>query len=139
MQTTSCTYTNRGITTRIQAVGDGIIRITRTRRSAFLNGTGPAAVLSDPIPATLEERDSAALFTAGEVTVRADKTTGALSFLAAEDTLLLREPDRRPCLMTEKPVLLHRYDRDAKVTESASVDGARASAAAAEVYEDRIA
>jgi len=139
MQTTSCTYTNRGITTRIQAVGDGIIRITRTRRSAFLNGTGPAAVLSDPIPATLEETDSAALFTAGEVTVRADKTTGALSFLAADGTLLLREPDRRPCLMTEKPVLLHRYDRDAKVTESASVDGARASAAAAEVYEDRIA
>ena len=136
---TTCQYTHKGVITRITAAAEGIFRITRTRRADFLNQTGPAVVLHDAVDCPLIESGEGISFTAGSVTVRVNKQTGALSFHNAEGVLLLREPDRRPFLLEEKPVLIHRYDKDAKITESASVDGARASATASEVYTDRTA
>lgn len=138
---TTCQYTHKGVTTRITAAAEGIIRVTRTRRADFLEATGPAVVLHGTVEAQLTDAPDTAEFSTPAVTVRVNKQTGALSFYGADGALLLREPDKRPFLLEEKPVLLHRYDKDAKVTESASVDGARATATAtaSEVYQDRTA
>nr|MBR4281532.1 DUF5110 domain-containing protein [Clostridia bacterium] len=136
---TACQYARKGVVTRIAAAAEGILRITRTRRTDFLGQTGPAVVLHSAADCPLIETAQSITFTAGSVTVRVNKLTGALSFLDAQGSLLLREPDRRPFLLEEKPVLIHRYDKDAKITESASVDGARASATASEVCTDRTA
>ena len=139
MSVTSYYYMHRGVRTRITAVAEGILRITRTRREEFLDKPSDAVVLRSAIPGALAETETEARFTAGSVTAVVDKSTGALHFVDERGDLLLREPERRPCLLAEKPVFLHRYEKDAQITESASVDGARASAEAAEVYQDRTA
>lgn len=139
MKISSYIYEHRGVRTRIQAAADGILRITRTRRAEFLCRPSDAVVLSAPILGSLTETVQEARFSAGALTAVVNKATGALRFEDDSGHLLLREPERRPCLLVEKPVYLHRYDKDAKVTQSSSVDGARASAEAAEVYLDRTA
>ena len=139
MSVTSYCYEHRGVRTRITAMAEGILRITRTRREEFLDKDTAAVVLHGAIPGALAENAAEARFTAGAVTAVVDKSTGAIRFVDEQGNLLLREPDRRPCLLAEKPVFLHRYEKDAQITESASVDGARASAEAAEVHQDRIA
>ncbi len=132
-------YICKGVTTRITAAAEGVLRITRTRRDSFLTSESPAVVYTGTFEGQLAETEAAASFTAGTVTVQVDKATGALSFRDQEGRLLLREPDKRPFLLQEKPVYLHRYDRDSEVVESASVDGARAHAKAAEILQDRTA
>ena len=139
MKISSYIYEHHGIHTRLQAYGEGILRITRTRRKEFLDKPSDAVVLQTPILGELTETNLEARFTTGSVTAVINKDSGALRFVDTQGHVLLREPDRRPFLLVEKPVYLHRYDRNTKVTESASVDGARASAEAAEVYLDRTA
>lgn len=139
MKISSYIYEHRGVRTRIQAAADGILRITRTRRAEFLCRPSDAVVLAAPILGSLTETVQEARFSTGELTAVVNKATGALRFEDDSGHLLLREPDRRPCLLVEKPVYLHRYNKDAKVTQSASVDGARASAEATKVYLDRTA
>ena len=134
---TSYCYAHKGVITRITAPAEGILRITRTRRADFLEGTGPAAILRSTLDCPLTESEEEMIFTAGQVFVRVNRQTGVLSFHDKDGRLLLREPEKRPVLLEEKPVLRCRYGKDAKITESASVDGARASAIASEVYEDR--
>ena len=132
-------YTHKDVITRITAVDSGILRITRTRRNEFLQGESPAVVLRNSVEGQLTMQENQTVFSTGRVTVQISKTTGALSFFDAAGHLLLREPDRRPFLLQEKPVFLHRYDQAAKVTESSGVDGVRAHADAAEIDQDRTA
>ena len=78
---TTCQYAHKGVITRITAAAEGILRITRTRRADFLGQTGPAVVLHDAVDCPLIESGEGISFTAGPVTVRVNKRTGALSFL----------------------------------------------------------
>lgn len=131
------TYAHKGITTRIAALGDGLIRVTRTRREAFLERVSPVVVCTEQAEGTLEESAEELTFRTALLTLRVNRRTGAIRFCDAGGTLLLREPDRRPHLLAEKAVYLHQYDADGRVTEGMSVDGVRARAEAAEVREDR--
>ena len=132
-------YTHRGVTTRLTAVADGIIRATRTGRDAFGDKASAVVVCPADGMGALTETDAEIRFTVGPVTVRIAKQTGAACFENAHGEVLLREPDRRPHLLAETPVYLHRYDRHSQVAEGSSVDGARASATASEVVLDRVA
>ena len=131
------TYAHRGVTTRIAALGDGLLRITRTRRETFLDRVSPVVVCTDEGMGTLDEAPDELIFATPLLSVRVNRKTGALCFLDAQGALLLREPDRRPFLLQEKPVYVHRYDDAGQVTEGMSVDGVRARAEAAEIRVDR--
>lgn len=132
-------YTHHGVTTRLTAVADGIIRVTRTLRDTFLDKASVVVVCPEEGNGQLTKTDAEIRFTVGAVTVRIAKETGAARFENARGETLLREPDRRPHLLTETPVYLHKYDQRSQVTAGSSVDGARASAEASETVLDRTA
>ena len=138
MQKPSCTYFHQGVTTRLACLGSGILRVTRTRRDAFMQTVSPAVVLTEPAMGRVHETEDTLTFTAGTVTAEVCKASGSLRLLDPDGQVLLREPEKRPCLLVEKPVMLHRYERDGQATERQSVDGVRASAQAAGVYQDRV-
>ena len=132
-------YEHNRVLTRVRAVADGVIRITRTRREDFLPSDSAAVIYRGQMAGSLAESETNIRFEAGCVTVSANKKTGALTFLNASGEVLLREPDKKPFLLQDKPVYLHRYDDSAQVKTSSSVDGARASADATETFLDRTA
>ena len=130
---------HEGIVTRLQAKADGIIRVTRTRREDFLNAESPVVVWDGQGSGLLSETEHDTSFHVGGINVLYSKDTGALTFADDQGAVLLREPDRRPVLLVEKPVYINRFDDDAKVTEGVSVDGVRAWAEPAHTYVDRMA
>ena len=132
-------YTTDGVLTRIAFAAEGIVRVTRTRREAFLNGESAVVVLRDGMDGALEQCDTGTVFSCDPLKVCVDRRTGALSFFNRRGDLLLKEPDRRPFQLTEKPVFLNRYDSEAEVEEAGSVDGVRAYAKPTVTYQDRVA
>ena len=126
------------VQTRLRAVSEGILRVTHTRRAQFLTNVSPAVICTGNYEGELRETEETVFFTAGPVTAGYSKASGALSFYDAEGRLLLREPDRRPHILVEKPVMRNRFE-NSTVVESQSVDGARASAEPSETYQDRTA
>ncbi len=80
---------HQGITTRLRAMADGVIRVTHTRRDAFLDATSALVVCGDTVAAAVRETEDAICFTAGAVTVSFSRETGALSFLNSEGRVLL--------------------------------------------------
>ena len=132
-------YTAAGVTTRVTAPAAGILRITHTKRDHFLPDESPVVVLRDRIDGALMEEGGAAVFTAGGLRVRVDPISGAIAIETEDGKPLLREPDRRPHTLVEKPVVRYRYDPDAPVEEYQSIDGVRARVKASESYVDRTA
>ena len=135
----SYVFENDGVFTRLTAPAAGILRVTRTKRETFSDRASDITVLRGALDGSLREDAETAVFSAGGLTVRVNRASGALSFLGPDGTLLLREPDRRPCLLEEKPVLRYVYDENTVVRESRGVDGIRARAEGAQVVEDRTA
>ena len=131
------TYTCRGITTRISALGDGLIRVTRTRREAFLERVSPVVVCTERAEGTLQESPEEMTFSTALLTLHVNRQSGAIRFCNPQGQTLLREPDRRAHLLQEKPVYRYVYDAAGRVTQGQSVDGVRARAEAAEIVEDR--
>ena len=132
-------YQHRGIQTRLMAIEPGIIRVTHTRRETFLENHSLSVICQSTTEGRLREEAHQALFTVGELTAEVSLTTGALTLRNAAGEILLREPDRRPHLLEEKPVILNAYDESSKVEEGLSVDGARAWAKPSRTWQDRTA
>ena len=139
MQTNEHIYEHGGIRTRLTAVAEGILRITRTRRAAFLEESSPSVVCRGPISAQLTVGEDTVLFAAGGIVAEVSRQSGAITFRSAAGQVLLREPERRPCLLEEIPVFVHEYDADSHVEEGQSVDGARAWASPARTRQHRTA
>ena len=66
-QTSAYTYEHRGIRTRLTAVAEGVLRITRTRRDAFLDMESPAVVCRSTIPMEVTEAGETSLLTLGQL------------------------------------------------------------------------
>ncbi len=128
-----------GMHTRITAIADGIIRITHTLQPDFRPGHGPCVTDTTPFAAGVSESDSEYSLTAGCVTLRLSKATGAISLWNPEGQLLLREPDRRPRVLEEKPVYINHFSDGDAVREGQGADGARAWATPSETRLDRMA
>ena len=62
MQTNEHIYEHGGIRTRLTAVAEGILRITRTRRAAFLEESSPSVVCRGTISAQLTGGEDTVLF-----------------------------------------------------------------------------
>lgn len=127
-----------GVYTRLCAVRSGVIRVTHTRREAFLNRQGPSVICMDRMQAEIHETDRVVCLGAGSIMVQASRQSGALTFRNAAGEVLLREPDKRPHTLQEKPVYLHSYE-GAQVKQGHSVDGARAWAEPSKTWLDRTA
>ena len=85
------TYAHQGMITRISALDDGLIRITRTRREIFLDHISPVVVCRERIQGMLDESPEEMVFSTSLVTVRINRQTGAAGFYDAQGKLLLRD------------------------------------------------
>ena len=137
-ETREIIYERQGILTRLQAIADGIIRVTRTGGTAFRPTVGAAVVPRTEIPSVLSEHREERTLRAGGITARVHEESGAISFFDREGNLLLREPERQPCEMEAVPVFRHEYG-DAPAEERQSADGVRASAEPLRTVQDRTA
>ena len=122
---------------RIAALACGAVRVTRTMRESFLDTESPVVVSAAPGTCVVTETAGAYLADCGSLTVRVDKQTGSAAFLDGAGNTLLRERQKQPCVLEEKPVMVNRFSQEAKIQYSQSVDGVRASADDYETYEDR--
>lgn len=48
----------------------------------------------------------------GDVVARVDAKSGAISFLSSDGKVYLREDEKRPCVLEEKPVMIHHFRED---------------------------
>ncbi len=122
---------------RISALACGAVRITRTLRDAFLASESPVVVSAAPGTCSVTETGSAYLADCGNIRVRVAKETGSIAFLDKSGSVILREQEKRPCMLEEKPVMVNRFSRDAQIRYSESIDGIRASADDYETFEAR--
>ncbi len=122
---------------RVASLSCGAVRITRTLRDAFLDSESPVVVSAAPGTCCVTETASEYLADCGNVRVRVAKETGSIAFLDKSGSVILREQEKRPCVLEEKPVMVNRFSRDAQIRYSESVDGVRASADDYETFEAR--
>ena len=124
MQKTSAIYsTVNGVTTRVQAVADGIFRVTHTRRPDFLTERGDVVIYDGAAEGELIQERGAVCFRVGLLEARIDERSGAVSILGPGGTPLLREPDKRPRVLVEKPVYRYRFDPNAPFKTTQGNDG----------------
>lgn len=122
---------------RLCPLQDGAVRVTRTRRDAFLPDSREIIVNAVPGACGVTETEAAFFVHCGQTTARVNRQSGAVTFLDSQEMPLLAEDPARPCVMEEKPVLLNRFGDDGSLSCTDSVDGVRASADVCETYEDR--
>ena len=122
---------------RLIPQGDGIIRVTRDLTGAF-RGCGVSAVCGKPDGTWKRSSDGEGeIFTLPGFSVRAGREDGALTFLREDGSVMLRERPGKPAELTATEIEVNEFDSGAAVTETSSVDGARASAAPARRRTDR--
>ncbi len=124
---------------RLTALEGGAVRVTRTARDAFLDASSDIIVGAKSVCYTLSEADGRLCMDCGDTIVEIGLEKGNLFFFNRDHTLLLKEYEKQPYVLVEKPVYRNRFSNDAQVTHTQSVDGIRASAEACETYEDRVA
>lgn len=122
---------------RLEAVRLGCFRITQTRGNDFLLKNEPM-ILRAKAQAHLAIRETEETYSVSTslFSARLQRKTGALSYVAADGTVLLREPEKEGRILRDIVVQRYRYDLGAKVVEHQSVDGLRVTAAG-EPYTDR--
>ena len=116
---------------RLISQGNGVIRVTRDLTGAF-RGCGVSAVCAKPEGTWKRSSDEKGeIFTLPGFSVRAGREDGALTFLREDGSVLLREQPGKPAELAPAEIVINEFDSGACVTETSSVDGARASAAPA--------
>lgn len=122
---------------RIAPLSCGAVRLTRTLREAFLPDGGDVVVCREMAPCAVTEGEDGFTVDCGGVLLRVNGQTGAVTFLDGKNNVLLRERQKRPCVLEEKPVRVNVFHQDAEVTYTQSVDGVRASSDDYETVEAR--
>ena len=115
---------------RVEALRCGAVRLTRTLRDRFLPDPDMAVVDRAPGACAVAEDEACYTVDCGAVRLRIDRKTGGAAFYSPEGKLLLREREKQPCVMQEKPVIVNDFDPDAPVTFTETADGGRAEAEA---------
>ena len=113
---------------RLRARKDGILRVTRDLCGQFRETP------YSPVRACTEGEWTRRTESEGEVfelpgmSVRANRDTGALSFLDRDGNILLREDPECPAALEAVDIRRSVFSEDAVITEKSGADGARASA-----------
>ena len=127
-----------GMHLRLVPQGDGVVRVTRDLSGAF-RGTGVSAVCVKAEGTWTHSAEAEAdIFSMPALTVRVGKEDGAVTFLRKDGTVLLRERQGKPAELESTEIMIHEFDRDSSVRETASADGAKASASPAKQRRDRM-
>ena len=125
-------FASDSVKIRLQPVDEGIVRVTATKRDAFLpwpdtKDRTPVITYREQFTAYhLEEKEWSYLIRLPKCSVTLDKKTGALSYFDAEGRLFVKEPPRGGKTLEDKEVVIHEFSKDAKVTAVKSVDGMKA-------------
>src|SRR6185312_6476493 len=125
---------------RVGFLADAIVRVTFTEAREFRDK--PTRIVSEAINfVPFELCDEGASFTLANsaLTVKLDKTTGALRYIDASGKVLMREPARGGRWLTPKEVTRNIFAKEATVDAAQSVDGERAVATSYETIFDRMA
>lgn len=125
------------VTLRVCACACGAVRVTRTLHAAFLPDVNEAVIERTPGKIALSEEEDCYRAHCGRAILRIGKQRGDISFFSPEGKVLLRENEKRPFVMEEKPVYLNRFRGDEKILSTRGADGVRAGTRAYETYEAR--
>ena len=124
---------------RIMPLACGAVRITRTMRAEFLSAESSVVLPQISSACKVTETAEDYLADCGNIILHIGKKHGNITFQIRDGELLLREDEKHPCVLAEKPVILHRFHQNGKITYTQSVDGIRASGTDFETLEDRTA
>ncbi|MDD6051087.1 MAG: glycoside hydrolase family 31 protein [Clostridiales bacterium] len=122
---------------RLEALAAGAVRVTRTLREEFLPFTSDIVIHREPGDLTVTQDETAIRVAAGGMTVAISRAHGSITFYDTNGHVLLREDERSPCVMQEKPVLMNTFSDQGEIKLRQSVDGVRASAEDYETHEVR--
>ncbi len=122
---------------RVCALACGAVRVTRTLRADFLPDAREAVIDRAPGALDLSEEENCYWAGCGYALLRIGKERGNIAFFSPDGKPLLRENEKRPFEMEEKPVLRSRFRGNERITSARGADGVRAGAQAYETYEDR--
>ena len=122
---------------RITALECGAVRVTRTLREDFLPDAGDVVISREAGTCSVSETDDAYRAECGSTTLKIDKNTGSITYLSKAGEVLLREDEKRPCVLQEKPVMVNHFRQDAQIRYTQSIDGVRASSEDYETVEAR--
>ena len=122
---------------RVSPLSCGAVRVSRTMRESFLNRKSDVVIGGEAAACQVSEGENQYLVDCGGIQARIGKERGDISFLSMDGSVLLKENERRPCVMEEKPVIKNRFREEGEITVTESVDGIRASGLEYEAYEDR--
>ena len=122
---------------RITALECGAVRVTRTLREDFLPDAGDVVISREAGTCSVSETHDAYRAKCGSTTLKIDKNTGSITYLSKDGEVLLREDEKRPCVLQEKPVMVNHFRQDAQIRYTQSIDGVRASSEDYETVEAR--
>ena len=103
----------------------------------FVPDAGDVVISREPGTCFVSETDDAYHADCGSTTLKIDKNTGSITYLSKAGEVLLREDEKRPCVMQEKPVMVNHFRKDAQIRYTQSIDGVRASSEDYETVESR--
>jgi alpha-D-xyloside xylohydrolase len=123
---------------RIGFVTESIARVTLTGTQPFQQRPS-LAVIANSWHANYTVDEDAGELRVGTpaLALTIDRNTGAIRYFDGEGRLLVREPDRGGKWLTPKDVYRNRFVNSGAASESAGIDGVRASAVASERVLDR--
>lgn len=122
---------------RIEALKAGGLRVTRTLRDAFLPAQSDIVRHHEKAHLSVSKDEHAVYARASGMTAAISRAYGSITFYDDAGCILLREDERRPCVLQEKPVFVNTFSDQDDITLRQSVDGVRASAEACETSEVR--
>lgn len=140
----------QNINTKITAISDGILRVTRTLRDNFSEKKSCSVIYGKQIESNFFSADDTCIdnrlpsssgnteFGTGNLRVIISGD-GIMTFQNAKGDFLFGEPSRRPCTLIPKDIYLNTYDPDNEIHEFSGIDGVRANAASSGTYFDRTA
>lgn len=124
---------------RISFITDSIARITTTQSRNFLDKPSRIVITQEPgdVPFNLREDSDNYIVSTQSLTIRINKSTGALTYIDSVGKLLVREPERGGRSLTSKPITRNIFPQNTTIDFEQSTDGIRASATNYETIFDR--
>lgn len=124
---------------RITFYTPSIVRVTYTEGRAFQDRPSRiVCAVPQPVQVSVEEKSESFVLSTSVLSVKIDKTSGALAYFTACGKLLAREPQQGGKRLTPKEVYRNLFSKD-DIALAQSIDGARAAATKYKPVFDRVA
>ena len=124
---------------RLMPFARTVVRVTYTKREDFLDRQSKIVLpdSKETVKWNMSEDTREIILNTGDVTVKMDKKTEALSYYGADGNLLFKERSRDPRLLETIDVLKTVYDEGEEVETRDGIDGIKAEVAGGRQVADR--